>query len=490
MSFPGDIPDDSAKAEVIVDRCAVVLKICSGVPGSRLGQELCAGDDVHAHVHPDDRDLFDLVLGAAPERLGREATIALRWAGNNGRWSRVLASFDAADAHTIRLCLQRDDVTAARRSEEQMHLVVEGSAQGIVVRTRGEVLYMNESFAKLLGYASRRECIDSQPYIDSVIHPDDVALVLKHLQARVTGKEAVSHYEFRLRRRDSSIIWVETHAAMVSWNGESASLSWLTDISERKAMEAELIKRKDEAELASRTKTDFLANMSHELRTPLNAILGFSETMARKLFGPLDARYVGYAEDIHTSGRHLLELVNDVLDLSKLRAGKADLHECEIDLPSLVDEGLKLVRGRADAGNVHLKSSVAAGLPALCADQRAVKQILLNFLSNAVKFTPPEGEVTVAAWCDAEGRLCLSVADTGIGMSEAEVEVALSPFGQVDSKLTHRYEGTGLGLPICKSLMQLHEGELVVASEPGSGTTLTARFPAGRTLARRDIASL
>jgi signal transduction histidine kinase len=220
--------------------------------------------------------------------------------------------------------------------------------------------------------------------------------------------------------------------------------------------------------------------MSHELRTPLNAILGFSEVIEREMFGPVAPKYQGYASDIHRSGRHLLALVNDVLDLSKLEAGKLELHESEFAVSDLVEECLTLLRAKAEEGHVRLKNALPKNLPSLRADPRAVKQLLLNFLSNAVKFTPEGGEVRVEAKDDA--GLALSVIDNGIGMTAAEIDVALAPFGQVDSRLARRHDGTGLGLPICRSLMELHGGELRLTSAPNVGTTLTAWFPPERVI--------
>ena len=235
-----------------------------------------------------------------------------------------------------------------------------------------------------------------------------------------------------------------------------------------------------EADYANRTKTEFLATMSHELRTPLNAILGFSEMIEKQLFGPVGARYTQYAIDIHRSGQHLLALVNDVLDLAKLEAGKLELRETDIVVRELVEDCFSLVRGKADAGRLKLGYDLAAAAPKLRGDARAIKQILLNFLSNAIKFTPDGGAVSVLTSTGESGDFLLCVRDSGIGMSPADIKVALAPFGQIDSKLARRHEGTGLGLPICKSLMELHGGDIVIESTPGAGTTLVARFPAHR----------
>jgi signal transduction histidine kinase len=303
------------------------------------------------------------------------------------------------------------------------------------------------------------------------------------MRRRLAGEESVSCYEFRLQRRDGTIVWVDTHAALVNWDGQPASLSWLSDITRRKSIEEELIKSKEAAEFANRTKTEFLANMSHELRTPLNAIIGFAEVIKDEMFGPVGLpKYAEYARDIHTSGRHLLDLINDILDLSKLEAGKLELREEDVSLRTALEDCLTLIRNRAEKSDILLATDVEPRLPKLRCDERALKQVLLNFLSNAVKFTPAGGTVTTRIRRAAEG-IEVSVSDTGIGMSEADIQVALAAFGQVDSKLARQQQGTGLGLPISKSLIELHGGMLTVKSAPGKGTTMIAAFPASRIVA-------
>ncbi|HSZ74514.1 MAG TPA: ATP-binding protein, partial [Rhizomicrobium sp.] len=289
--------------------------------------------------------------------------------------------------------------------------------------------------------------------------------------------------------RDGTTVWTETRAAFVRWNGRPASLSWMNDITTRKHMEQELVRSKEAAEFANRTKTEFLANMSHELRTPLNAILGFSEVIREEMFGPVGQdRYIEYAQDIHASGEHLLELINDILDLSKLEAGRLELRESAVSLPKVVEHCLTLVKNRAAAGGVKLITEIPDDVPALRADERSVKQILLNLLSNAVKFTPKGGSVTTGITFSPRGGFHVAVTDTGIGMSAEEIEVALSPFGQIDSQIAREHHGTGLGLPITRSLLALHGGELSVKSEPKLGTTMTAHFPAERATQQTDAA--
>jgi len=238
-----------------------------------------------------------------------------------------------------------------------------------------------------------------------------------------------------------------------------------------------------QAEGANRAKSDFLANMSHELRTPLNAILGFSEVMMRELAGPMGRpQYREYAADIHDSGRHLLEVINDILDLSKIEAGRVELVDGPIALQPLAEKAVRLVADRAKQAEVEIRLSSEPDLPELVADERLVKQALLNLLSNAVKFTPRNGRVDVALRLAADGALCLQVRDSGIGIAEADLERVLTPFTQAESALSRNYQGTGLGLPLTKSFVEMHGGSLALKSRPGEGTEVTLRFPAERVL--------
>jgi signal transduction histidine kinase len=241
---------------------------------------------------------------------------------------------------------------------------------------------------------------------------------------------------------------------------------------ERDRSVRELAAAKLEADLA-----EFLANMSHELRTPLNAILGFSDVIRSELHGALGSpRYQQYATHIHDSGMHLLDLINDVLDLSKITAGKMELHEQDIAISDLLSDVLALVKGRAK--DVQLSEGPWPGLPHIRADYRHLKQILLNLLTNAIKFTPPGGQIVVRAAVGQDIRLIVS--DTGIGMTQTELEQAMSQYGQVDSKVARQHRGTGLGLPICKSLALLHGGALEIVSKPDAGTIVSLVLPASR----------
>jgi PAS domain S-box-containing protein len=231
------------------------------------------------------------------------------------------------------------------------------------------------------------------------------------------------------------------------------------------------------ADAANRAKSLFLANMSHELRTPLNAILGFSEVTREAMMGPLDARYRDYASEIHASGQYLLRLINDVLDTSKIEVDRMELHEELVDLTDVVAECQRLLRDRAEDGRLSLTAELPPGLPRLVADRLRIKQILLNLLSNAMKFTPAGGHVAVSASLPEGGGIMIAIADTGIGMRPEDIPVALEPFRQIENPMTRHYEGTGLGLPLAKALVELHGGRLTIESVTGRGTTVQVWLP-------------
>ncbi len=241
---------------------------------------------------------------------------------------------------------------------------------------------------------------------------------------------------------------------------------------------------KDEAEAASRAKTEFLANMGHELRTPLNAIIGFSTIMRDSIYGPMGDKYTEYATAIAESGAHLLAVINGILDMVRAEANRLVLVEEEVEIARAVAFSLGTIEEMAQRAEIDCRSDIPDDLPQFFGDAAKLRQILINLLSNAVKFTPAGGKVRVSVERDLEDRLSVRVADNGIGIPADKLSLALAPFGQLDSGLDRQYDGLGLGLPLAKRLIELHGGTMEIASTPGQGTAITAHFPRERTANR------
>jgi signal transduction histidine kinase len=315
-----------------------------------------------------------------------------------------------------------------------------------------------------------------------------------HIRDRVAASIDPARRQFERRRPNGQVIdfrrtplpgggFVTTYIDVTQDREREAALEQARGRLERQTKE--LIATADKLNAANEAKSQFLANMSHELRTPLNAILGFSEAMREALFGPLAAKYKSYAGDIHASGSHLLRLINELLDLSKIEAGKLKLNEEEIDLLDVAEECQRLVIDRARQGSIDLQTQVPPELPRIMADRLRLKQVLLNLLSNAVKFTPPGGRVRLAGADLGRRGIEVTVADTGIGMDPRDVPLALQPFQQIDSRLTRRFEGAGLGLPLSKTFVEMHGGTFEITTAPARGTTVRIVLPAGRAVAAR-----
>lgn len=341
----------------------------------------------------------------------------------------------------------------------------------------GHYLAANPALAGIYGYASRDAMLDAltdigrQLYVDPRRRDDFIRMMRKD--------GSVSAFESQVYRLDGEVIWISESGREVR-NAAGAFLYFegtVEDITVRKTAERELQEAKELAEAASRAKSAFLANMSHELRTPLNAILGFSEILHDELLGPLgDARYGEYAGDILNSGKQLLAVINDILDLTKIEAGHLTLDVQPVDVLAMLAACERYFVDAVQEAGIRL---LIAGPPeevTITADPARLRQILTNLISNAVKFTST-GSVTIEAGFSSAGEFVFAVTDTGIGMSEEDMAKALLPFQQVDTSFARRYEGTGLGLTLTKSLVEMHGGTLALESVIGQGTRVTVRLP-------------
>jgi signal transduction histidine kinase len=394
---------------------------------------------------------------------------------------------------------------AARRSENRLSAMLEIAPTAIIAVDQTYAIRLcSKGAAKLFGYAAQ-ETIGLP--VSILFSDEESAPALSRrgqgrainrgadapvARAPLGGADVIARLrrgEIKGRTQAGTQFPLEGESYDLADGGEGAlTIIMMSDATERRRQERALRQAKEAAEAANRAKTQFLANMSHELRTPLNAIIGFSEVISNKLFGELNDRYRDYAGDIVSSGRHLLGLINDILDLSKIDLGQANLSEGEVDLLRAVQSCQRLMYERAERGGVQVAVDLPADLPKLWADETKVKQIVLNLLSNAVKFTERGGKVTIAAAALADGGLILSLTDTGIGMRPEDIPKAMAPFGQLESTFERRFEGTGLGLPLVQRLVELHGAELKIDSQLGDGTKVQIRFPRARVIAAKATA--
>ncbi len=316
--------------------------------------------------------------------------------------------------------------------------------------------------------------------LEQAFPKEAAALARKHIaEAFKTGRTQLFEYQFRI---DNIPHDYEVRIVAIR---DKEVLAIVRDITSRKAVERELRIAKEQAEVASRAKTSFLATVSHELRTPLNAIIGFSDVIRNQMLGPIGSeRYRDYAQDIHDSGSHLLDIINDILDLSKLEAGKVVLNEEVFDANFVIRSAIHLMEGRIADGKLQLGMNLSSALPQLKADKRALKQVMINLLSNAVKFTPEGGSISVSSYEESSGGITICVEDTGIGIAPEDIPVAMQPFSQIDSSLSRKHPGTGLGLPLVKSLVELHQGNFRLDSAIGCGTKAYIRFPQSRAMTK------
>jgi cell cycle sensor histidine kinase DivJ len=368
---------------------------------------------------------------------------------------------------------------AVRSGEERYRLLAENATDMITRHDeKGRVVFASHAAQSLFGEPVRKILGNG---LFERVHVADRPAYLTALSRCLANNEAIA-VEFRVRRAGTArYVFVEMRCRPMPSAGDTSGRGGIVavnrDISDRKAQEAELLKTRDEAESASRAKTQILANMSHELRTPLNAVIGFSEILNRELFGTLgEARYRDYARLIHESGEHLLNMVNDILDMSKIEAGKFKIVKEPFDVAPLVKSCCDIMRHTAEQRSLSLIVDIEPGIPELTADKRACKQMLLNVISNAIKFTDPGGWVRVSAKVVGP-NVALSVADNGIGIAEGDLPKLGNPFVQANNSYDRSYDGAGLGLSVVKGLAKLHGGKLELTSTLGSGTTASILLP-------------
>jgi PAS domain S-box-containing protein len=364
------------------------------------------------------------------------------------------------------------------RESEAAYRFMTDEATDIITRhgRDGIPVFVSPALFSVLGYTTE-EVLGAAPFIRT--HPDDLGLVKASIaDAKATGN--VVTYSYRVRHKQGHWLWLESRVRFVR-NPETGehdnAISVTRDITQRKEFEDELMRARERAEAASHTKSRFLANMSHELRTPLNAIIGFSDVMVREMFGPMNnGRYAEYAKLVNESGTLLLDLINDLLDMSKIEAGKFEIHIESFLALDAMDGALQMLRARASDKNIELRSFVEPSDLCVRADRRVFKQVLLNLVSNAIKFTNPGGNISVSA-VESGGGVQLVVRDNGIGIPPEFLTRIAQPFEQASNDPARTHGGSGLGLALVKSLVALHGGDFAIQSKLGHGTEVTVTLP-------------
>jgi PAS domain S-box-containing protein len=369
------------------------------------------------------------------------------------------------------------------RRRAMMRSVLDDSFAGIVITGRdGTIELANPAAGRIFGCAAEEMAGKS---IDAYLPGSAKQHERLCAEKSPPGAEEILRIDVEIGRVGGNATTLEQVISYSRLDGDSSSVFIHTfcDISDRKTAEEKLRAAMQDAVAANRTKTEFLANMSHELRTPLNAIIGFSEMIHGEVLGKLsNPRYRDYAGDIVNSGKHLLDIINDILDVSKIEVGQLTPNEEPVSLRDIFTKCVRLMDGRSTIDSLHINLAIAPRMPQIRGDARLIKQMIINLLSNAAKFTPAGGMVMLSAAVEADSRVVVCVADTGIGIAAHEIANVTKPFYQIDSGVARRHEGTGLGLSLVAAYARLHGAELEIASTLAAGTTVTIRFPAARTL--------
>jgi PAS domain S-box-containing protein len=371
---------------------------------------------------------------------------------------------------------------AAEATAREMRAVLDTATDGVIILDRqGRIHGFNRSAEALFGFDSHE--VEGESF-QMLFAPESHRAAADYLDGVASGGVTSLLNDGREvigRVREGGLIPLFMTLGRIAENAEKFCAVF-RDISQWKRAEEDLIESRRQAERTSSAKSDFLAKISHEIRTPLNAIIGFAEVMMDERFGAMgNERYLQYVKDIHTSGQHLISLVNDLLDLSKIEAGKVELAFGRVDLNDVARQCMSIMQPQANRERIIIRSSLAPDLPEVVADARSIRQIVLNLLSNSVKFTPPGGQVIVSTMLADTGEVYLRVRDTGVGMSDAEIATALEPFRQLST--VSRARGTGLGLPLTKALVEANRASFTIKSAVSSGTLVEIAVPSTRVLA-------
>lgn len=449
------------------------------------------GEDLTSYIHEDEKRAFNHNCAWVLKEGDVEVSLHLRLRKGNEWWIFVNATIARRDHKTLNITLEHDDTATAKMQAHQLQNLVEASQQGAVVIGPDGPCYVSLGYAQLLGYRDIEEFVGSDSgKLGGSVHPDDLDMIGKRIEARLRGEDVPNAYSFRQIRKDGSTFWVETRSCQIMWDDQPASLSWISDITERKQAELEiekftndLNKARLEAERASQAKSEFLAMMSHEIRTPLNGVIGMAEVLK---LTDLTPRQEDMAEVIEGSGRVLLEILNNILDLSKLEAGHTEIHEDLTDIEDTLSSVVQIMSPSTDGLSITLKVDIADDVPVcFVCDAGKLQQVLNNFIGNAIKFTN-KGQITLRAVLQTRpgemDRIRFEVVDTGIGISELNIEKLFNRFVQADSSTSRKFGGTGLGLAICKELAAVMGGEVGCESIEGEGSTFWISLPARDTL--------
>ena len=375
------------------------------------------------------------------------------------------------------------EVQALRMEAEELHSILETATDGVVVvGAEGEIRSVNRSASALFNYDEGE--VRGKPFAMLFAHESQKAVLDYLAGLSGHGVASVLNDGREVIGREASGGFIPLFMTMGRLSSSNGFCAVIRDITQWKRTEEELRNAKRAAETANAHKSDFLARVSHEIRTPLNAIIGFSDMMASEHFGPIgNPRYVEYAGDIGRSGRHVLDIVNDLLDISKIEAGEMDLEFTAVEINDAVSEAVSLVQPQANSQRVIIRTSLSGSVPNVVADNRSIKQIALNILSNAIRFTPSGGQIVVSTAYEANGSVILRIRDTGVGMTRTELEQAMKPFRQVTTGARKRGDGTGLGLPLTKAMAEANRAQFSINSAPNEGTLVEISFPSQRVLA-------